>query len=75
MASSFHLAQVNIRRILAPLTDPVMAGFLARIAEISRAAESPDALKQLVYRAFHQELLPAPYPFRVPSEFTKAAVA
>jgi hypothetical protein len=40
MASSFHLAQVNIARMLAPLTDPVMAGFVARLAEIDRLAES-----------------------------------
>ena len=85
MASSFHLAQVNIARMLAPLTDPVMAGFVARLAEINRVAESspgfiwrligdagpfdaeilfnlsvwesPDALKQFVYRTSHIELL------------------
>ena len=40
MPSEFHLAQVNIARMLAPLTDPVMAGFVARLAEINRVAES-----------------------------------
>jgi heme-degrading monooxygenase HmoA len=87
MAFSFHLAQVNVARMLAPLTDPVMAGFVARLAEINRLAESspgfvwrlteeanpfdadvlfnlslwesPDALKQFVYRTSHKELLAA----------------
>ncbi len=88
MASSFHLAQVNIARMLAPLSDPVMAGFVARLAEINRLAESspgfiwrligdvnpfkdneilfnlsvwesPEALKQFVYRTSHKELLAA----------------
>lgn len=35
MAFSFHLAQVNVAQMLAPLTDPVMAGFGARLAESS----------------------------------------
>ncbi len=87
MASSFHIAQVNVARMLAPLADPVMAGFTARLAEINRLAEespgfvwrltedgnpfdrdilfnlsvweSPDALKQFVYRTSHKELLAA----------------
>src|SRR5215211_3054046 len=40
MASTFHLAQVNVARMLAPLTDPVMAGFVARLGEINQLAES-----------------------------------
>lgn len=36
----WHLAQVNIARALAPLDSPVMAGFVARIAEINALAES-----------------------------------
>lgn len=87
MASSFHLTQVNVARMLAPLADPVMAAFVARLAEINRVAESspgfiwrltedvspfdadilfnlsvwesPDALKQFVYRTSHKELLAA----------------
>src|SRR5437899_10279032 len=88
MGSSFHLAQVNVARMLAPLTDPVMAGFVARIAEINQTAESspgfvwrligdanpfdddrvlfnlsvwesPEALRQFVYRTSHKELLAA----------------
>jgi len=87
MASQFHLAQVNIARMLAPLTDPIMAGFVARLDEINKLAESspgfiwrltedvnpfdsdvlfnlsvwesPDALKQFVYRTTHKELLAA----------------
>ena len=94
--------------MLAPLIDPVMAGFVARLAEINHLAESPDALKQFICRTSHNQLLAArevwfrrfdgpyvarwwipahawldhlreygdsPYPFRFPSEFTKAAVA
>lgn len=45
--------------MLAPITDPVMAGFVARIAEINHLAESPDALKQFVYRISPKELLAA----------------
>lgn len=37
---SFHLAQVNIARALAPLDSPQMAGFVARIAEINTLAET-----------------------------------
>ncbi len=36
----FYLAQVNIARMKAPLTDPAMADFVARIDEINALAES-----------------------------------
>jgi hypothetical protein len=36
---AWHLAQVNIAQALAPLDSPVMAGFVARIAEINALAE------------------------------------
>lgn len=36
---AWHLAQVNIARARAPLDSPVMAGFVARIAEINALAE------------------------------------
>src|SRR6187549_874627 len=36
----WHLAQVNIARALAPLDSPVMAGFVARLAEINALAEA-----------------------------------
>ncbi len=35
----FHLAQVNIARIKAPLDDPLMAGFVTRLDEINALAE------------------------------------
>lgn len=35
----FHLAQVNIARMRAPLDDPVMAGFVARLAAINALAD------------------------------------
>jgi hypothetical protein len=35
----FHLAQVNIARMLAPLDDPIMAGFVARLDEINALAD------------------------------------
>jgi heme-degrading monooxygenase HmoA len=35
----FHLAQLNIARMVAPLDDPVMAGFVARLDEINRLAD------------------------------------
>lgn len=34
-----HLAQVNIARMLAPLTDPLMAGFVARLQDINALAD------------------------------------
>jgi hypothetical protein len=34
-----HLAQVNIARMRAPLEDPVMAGFVARLDEINALAD------------------------------------
>lgn len=40
MSLSFHIAQVNIARALAPLEDPVMAGFVARLDDINSLAES-----------------------------------
>jgi hypothetical protein len=36
---SLHLAQVNIARMRAPLDDPVMAGFVARLDEINALAD------------------------------------
>jgi hypothetical protein len=37
--STCHLAQVNIARMLAPLEDPLMAGFVARLDEINALAD------------------------------------
>jgi hypothetical protein len=34
-----HLAQVNIARMRAPLTDPVMADFVARLEEVNALAD------------------------------------
>jgi hypothetical protein len=34
-----HLAQVNIARMRAPLTEPLMEGFLARIEELNALAD------------------------------------
>jgi hypothetical protein len=42
MTRQFHLAQVNIARALAPLEDPIMAGFVGRLDEINALAESSD---------------------------------
>ena len=35
----YHIAQVNIARMRAPLEDPIMAGFVARLAEINALAD------------------------------------
>ena len=35
----YYLAQVNIGRILAPLDDPIMAGFVARLDEVNALAD------------------------------------
>ena len=37
--NGFHLAQVNIARMLAALDDPIMAGFVARLDEINALAD------------------------------------
>jgi Domain of unknown function (DUF3291) len=43
-----HLAQVNIARMLAPLTDPLMAGFVAELDAINALADnSPGFLWRL----------------------------
>ena len=36
---TLHIAQVNIARMKAPLEDPVMAGFVARLEEINALAD------------------------------------
>jgi len=36
----YHLAQVNVGRIKAPLEDPIMAGFVNRLDEINAMADS-----------------------------------
>ena len=36
----FHLAQINIARMLAPLDDPVMAEFVANLERINTLADS-----------------------------------
>jgi hypothetical protein len=44
----YHLAQVNIARMLAPLTDPRMAGFVAELDAINALADnSPGFLWRL----------------------------
>jgi hypothetical protein len=39
MTEAFHIAQVNIGRIRAPLTDPIMEGFVSRLDEINALAD------------------------------------
>ena len=39
MPSRFHLAQVNIGRVLAPIDDPLLAGFVERLDEINALAD------------------------------------
>ena len=39
MSPQLHLAQLNIARMLAPLTDPVMADFVANLDPINQLAE------------------------------------
>ncbi|WP_438483072.1 DUF3291 domain-containing protein [Oleiharenicola lentus] len=40
MAAAWHLAQINIGRIVAPMDDPRMAEFAAALTEINALAES-----------------------------------
>ncbi len=37
---TFHIAQVNIERMRAPLDDPLLAGFVARLEDINALADS-----------------------------------
>jgi len=37
---NYHIAQVNIARMLAPLDDPIMAEFVALLAEINALADN-----------------------------------
>jgi hypothetical protein len=47
--SGYNIAQVNIGRILAELDDPVMAGFVNRLAEINALADaSPGFVWRLI---------------------------
>lgn len=87
-----HIAQVNVARARAPISDPLMAGFVARLEEINALAdaspgfvwrlqtdagdatslqpydderilinvsvwETPEQLKQYVYRSVHVEVM------------------
>jgi hypothetical protein len=87
-----HLAQINIGRARAPIDDPIMAGFVARLDEINALAdaspgfvwrlkteegnatsltpyndnrilvnmsvwETPEDLRQYVYRSVHAEVM------------------
>jgi hypothetical protein len=40
MSARFQLAQVNIARLRAPLDDPLLAGFVARLDDINALADS-----------------------------------
>jgi uncharacterized protein DUF3291 len=35
----YHIAQVNIGRVIAPIDDPIMAGFVARLDELNALAD------------------------------------
>ena len=37
---TFHLAQVNIGRVVAPVDDPKMAEFMAQLDEVNALAEA-----------------------------------
>ena len=39
MPGSYHLAQLNIGRIRAPVEDPIMDGFMSRLDEINAIAD------------------------------------
>ena len=40
MQCTCHIAQINIARALAPMEDPLMAGFVARLDDINALADS-----------------------------------
>src|SRR4030095_10162447 len=92
MPQRFHIAQVNIARLRAPIDDPLLAGFVARLDDVNALAdaapgflwrlqtdtgnatalrpddddrspfnlsvwESPDQLRDFVYRSAHVEVM------------------
>jgi hypothetical protein len=66
MATNYHLAQINIARIRAPLDDPIMAGFVSQLDDINALADqSPgfvwrlqtDAGNATDIRAFEDEMI------------------
>ena len=92
MAQRFHIAQVNIARLKAPIDDPLLAGFVARLDDVNALAdaapgfvwrlqtdagnatdlrpyaderillnlsvwESPEQLREFVYRSAHVEVM------------------
>jgi len=57
MTSKYHLAQLNIGRVLWPPDDPRMAGFMGRLDELNKLAdESPGFVWRLQTEAgkFHE---------------------
>src|SRR5215470_15816625 len=40
MPERFHLAQVNIARLRAPLDDPLLAGFVVRLDDVNALADA-----------------------------------
>src|SRR4029453_12790504 len=92
MPQRFHIAQVNIARLRAPIDDPMLAGFVARLDDVNALAdaaagfvrrlqtdagnaaalhaydddrilfnlsvwESPERLRDFVYRSAHVEVM------------------
>lgn len=64
MTMPCHLAQINIARARAPIDDPLMAGFVARLDEINTLAESSPGFvwrlkdeTETVVQAFDDETL------------------
>jgi Domain of unknown function (DUF3291) len=90
--NEYHIAQINLARMLAPIDDPLMADFVAQLSPINALAEenpgfvwrlqsesgdatsirvyddkriivnltvweSPDALREYVYKSAHQGVL------------------
>jgi hypothetical protein len=37
--STYHISQINVARMVAPLTDPIMAEFVAQLALINALAD------------------------------------
>lgn len=42
LAPDWHLAEINIARLRAPLTDPLLADFVAQLDEVNRIAEESE---------------------------------
>src|SRR6185436_18738283 len=40
MTAKYHIAQINVGRLIAPVDDPLVAGFMARLDDVNALADN-----------------------------------